>query len=92
MVPGPGVRFLLLRRFTIALTATSFAFAAILYLQVSGALGGIAGSLFGGAQAATDATTQGPSAPGGQPAQGVQPPTDNPAPGNGPAVAQTGGS
>jgi hypothetical protein len=78
MVPGPGVRFLLLRRFTIALTATSFAFAAILYLQVSGALGGIAGSLFGGAQAATDATTQGP--------------TDNPAPGNGPAVAQTGGS
>lgn len=92
MVPAPGVRFFLLRRFTVVLTATSFALAGILYLQVSGALGGIAGSLFGGAQAATDMTTQGPSAPGVQPAQGVQPPIDNPALGNGPAVAQTGGS
>lgn len=89
MIPDPGVRFRLLRRFTVALTATSLAFAGILYLQVSGALGGIAGSLFGGAQAASDATTQAPSAAS---VQGVQPPADNPAPGNGPAIAQTGGS
>jgi hypothetical protein len=92
MNPDPGVRFRLLRRFTVALTATSLAFAGILYVQLSGALGGIAGSLFGGAQAASDATTQAPGAPSATSVQGVQPPVANPAPGNGPAIAQTGGS
>ncbi len=85
MKPDPGVRFRLLRHFTAALTATSMALAGILYLQVSGTLGGIAGSLFGGAEA-SDSTTRVPGD------QGVQPPADNPVPGNGLPVARTGGS
>jgi hypothetical protein len=79
------VRFRLLRRFTVALTATSLTLTGIVYLQVSGALGGITGSLLGGAQA-SDAVTQAPTDPG------VQPPADSPAPGNGLPIARTGGS
>jgi hypothetical protein len=86
MTPDPGVRFRLLRRITVALTATSLACAGILYLQVSGTLAGLAGAVFGGARA-SDSTTP---APGGE---RVQPPVDNPAPGNGGVpIARTGGS
>jgi hypothetical protein len=85
MAPDPGVRFRVLRRFTVALTALSVGFATILYLQVSGTLGGIAGVLFGGAQA-SDSTAAAPAEPG------VQPPVDNPLPGNGRPIARTGGS
>ncbi len=85
MGPDPGVRFRLLRRFTIALTAASLAVMGILYLQVSGTLGEIAGSLFGGAQA-SDTGNPAPSEPG------VQPPIDNPAPGNSEPIVRTGGS
>jgi hypothetical protein len=85
MGPDPGVRFRLLRRFTIALTATSVALAGIAYLQVSGAMGVIAGSIFGGAQA-SDTAAPAPTD------QGVQPPVDNPAPGNGLPIARSGGS
>ena len=85
MAPDPGLRFRVLRRMTVALTAMSVAFATILYLQVSGTLGGIAGALFGGAQA-SDTTTPTPIDPG------VQPPVDSPVPGNGPPIVRTGGS
>lgn len=85
MVPDAGVRFRLLRRFTVALTAVSVAFAGIVYLEVSGTLGGIAGTLFGGAQASVNPTPV-PTE------QGVQPPAANPGPGFGQPIVRTGGS
>jgi hypothetical protein len=85
MAPDPGLRFRVLRRFTVALTVTSAAFATILYLQVSGTLGGIASAVLGGAQA-SDSTTPAPTDPG------VQPPVDNPAPATGLPIVRTGGS
>jgi hypothetical protein len=79
------MRFRVLRRITVALTAMSMAFATVVYLQVSGTLGGIAGAFFGGAQA-SDSTTPASTDPG------IQPPIDNPAPGNGLPIVRTGGS
>lgn len=74
----------MLRRFTVALTATSMAFAGVLYLQVSGTLGGVA-SFFNGAQA-SDTAPQAPTS------EGVQPPAGNPVSGSGVPIARSGGS
>ena len=92
MAPDPRARFRLLRRFTVAISATSVAAAGLLYLQVSGTLGGLTSAVAGSVtpdSANAPAPGSGVQSPGDQ---GLQPPPANPGPGSGLPVATTGGS
>lgn len=93
MAPDPRARFRLLRRFTVAVSATSLAAAGLLYLQVSGALGGFTSAVAGGVLPVDPANPPGPGTGVQSPGdQGLQPPAANPGPGSGQPVATSGGS
>jgi hypothetical protein len=84
MVREPSARFLLLRRATVILTATSVALAGALYLQVSGALAGVGEAIVGSAQPADTGS--------GGFSQAPQPAPVDPTAGAGQPVARSGGS
>ena len=93
MAPNPRARFRLLRRFTIAISATSVAVAGLLYLQVSGTLGGLTSAVAGGVLTTDPASAPVPGTGAPSPGdQGLQVPAANPGPGTGQPVATTGGS